>query len=89
MQVYLTPEEHQALREEAHRSGVSMTEVVRNLIETHLLNGRPSPTDFRDLLGIAPVGRRTDFANTKDHMLRDEVNDLYGHKRALREPGPR
>jgi hypothetical protein len=36
-QVYLTPEQHAALRRAAERTGVSMTEELRRLIDRHLL----------------------------------------------------
>ena len=36
-QVYLTPEQHAALRRAAATSGISMTEELRRLIDRHLL----------------------------------------------------
>ena len=36
-QVYLTAEQHAALRRAAERTGVSMTEELRRLIDRHLL----------------------------------------------------
>jgi hypothetical protein len=66
--VYLTPEQHAALKDAAARRGSSMTELVRHLIEEHLLGDAP-PTDLTSLAGTASVGRPTDVANEKGAML--------------------
>ena len=82
--MYLTSEQHRILSEEARRSGRSMTEVVRQLIEKHLRGGAPPPTDFGDLVGAAHVGHRTNIAKDKDRLIREAVGDLHRRKRALR-----
>ena len=78
MQIYLTPEQHAALRDEAHRSGRSMTQVVRDLVECHLRNGLP-PTDLSDLIGAFDVGHPTNIAEDKDRMIQDAISDLRRH----------
>jgi hypothetical protein len=78
MQIYLTPEQHMALADEARRSGRSMTQVVRDLIESHLCNGLP-PTDLSDLVGVADVGHPTNIAEDKDRMLDEAFSDILGH----------
>jgi hypothetical protein len=72
-QIYLTPDQHQALQDHARRSGRSMTEVVRDLIEAHLLRGGPPPTDLSELAGAVHTGRRTDVAAERDRMLSDAI----------------
>jgi hypothetical protein len=79
MQVYLTPEQHAALRQAAERSGRSMTEVVRQLIETELMNEVTPPTDFSDLVSVVHLGRPTNIAEEKDQMLAEAVSALHGH----------
>ena len=84
LQVYLTSEQHRILSEEARRSGRSMTEVVRQLIDRHLRGAAPPPTDFGDLVGVAQVGHPTNIAEGKDRMIREAVGDLYRRKRPVR-----
>jgi hypothetical protein len=50
-----------------------MTEVIRDLIETHLVQGAPPPSDLSDLAGAVRTGRRTDVAAERDEMLADAV----------------
>ena len=83
LQVYLASEQHRLPSEEAQRSGRSMTEVVRQLIEKHLRSGARPPTDFGDLVGAAHVGHPTDIAKDKDRMIREAVGDLHRRKRAV------
>lgn len=74
-QIYLTPEQHQAVQERARSTGRSMTEVIRELIDLHLVGSQP-PTDLSDLAGAVRVGRPTDVAAERDQMLSDAVRDL-------------
>lgn len=74
-QIYLSPEQHAALRKEAARSGRSMTAVVRELIDTHILAEGPPPTDFGVLVGSVRFGRPTDIAANKDQMISDAIAD--------------
>lgn len=66
--IYMTDEQHAALKEAAERSGSSMTELVRGLIDRHVM-GDVAPTDLTPLIGSIPVGHPTDVANEKDAML--------------------
>jgi hypothetical protein len=84
LQVYLTPDQHQILSDEARRSGRSMTEVIRQLIDKHLRGAAAPPTDFSDLVGAAHIGKPINVAEDKDRMIREAVGDLYRRKRALR-----
>jgi hypothetical protein len=65
------------MRQAAARSGRSMTEIVRQLIETQLMNEVSPPTDFSDLIGVVCLGRPTNIAGEKDQMLADAVSALY------------
>lgn len=72
-QIYLTPEQHRAVWDQARQSGRSMTEVIRDLVETYLVRGTPPPTDLSDLAGAVRIGRVTDVAAERDQMLADAV----------------
>ena len=75
-QVYLTPEQHDALQEAARTAGRSMTEIIRELVEQHLMRSGPPPTDISDLAGAVRAGRQTDVAADRDSMLADAVRGL-------------
>ena len=72
-QIYLTAEQHRVVQERARRSGRSMAEVIRNLIEIHLVRGTPPPTDLSGLAGVVRTGRPTDVAAERDGMPADAV----------------
>jgi hypothetical protein len=75
-QVYLTPEQHRVLAETARAAGCSMAEIIRELVERHLMPGGPPPTDLSDLAGAVRTGRPTDVAADRDRMLADAVRGL-------------
>jgi len=84
-QIYLTEAEHAALQRAAVRSGVSMTAVIRDLIEKHLLANEPPPTDLTPLIGAAGPGRPTDVATEKQQMLDEALYaDFRRHERPFR-----
>ncbi len=78
LQVYLTPEQHSALKEAARRSRKAMTELVREAIEREFVSGRPPPTDLSDMVGILRSGEPTDVARDRDRMLIEVLHDLRG-----------
>lgn len=59
-QVYFTAVQHRALRRAARREGVSMTELLRRLVDRHV-QGRPGPSPDKELLmafvGLGDSGR--------------------------------
>ena len=75
-QIYLTPEQHRALQESAHAAGRSMADLIRELVDQHILRQGPPPTDLSDLAGVVRTGRRTDVAGERDRMLEDAVRGL-------------
>jgi hypothetical protein len=84
--VYLTAEQYAALHEAAVAYGKPMTDVVRDLIESHLMPGGRLPTDLSDLAGSVSVGHATEVATNKDAMIEEALADLRGHERPLRVP---
>jgi hypothetical protein len=71
-QVYLTEEQHAALHRAAERSGVSMTEELRRLIDRHLLAKGADPALAREayfrFVGIGESGA-ADVAERHDDYL--------------------
>lgn len=55
-QVYRTPEQHRALQQAARAGGCSMAEIIRELVEQHLMPAGPPPTDLSDLAGAVRTG---------------------------------
>ncbi len=73
-QVYLTEEQHQALRRASERNGVSMTEELRRLIDRHLLaKGRDPYSEREPLFAFVGIGEcgESDVAERHDHYLVD------------------
>jgi hypothetical protein len=75
-QIYLTLEQHRALQESARAAGRSMADLIRELVDQHIMRGGPPPTDLSDLAGAVRTGRRTDVAAERDSMLADAVRGL-------------
>jgi hypothetical protein len=71
-QIYLTKEQHDALHRSAQRSGVSMTEELRRLIDRHLLAKGVDPMLAREVIfsfvGIGESGVH-DVAERHDDYL--------------------
>lgn len=71
-QVYLTPKQHRALKKEAAREGVSMTELLRRLVDAHLLGGRDKRRPAKErILAFVALGEsgRKDVSANHDRML--------------------
>jgi hypothetical protein len=75
-QIYLQAEQHAALAAAARRSGRSMTQVVRDLIDTHLVPDAAPPTDLSGLIGSIDLGVPTNVAQDKDRMLAEALTDV-------------
>ncbi|MSQ22983.1 MAG: hypothetical protein EXR58_00250 [Chloroflexi bacterium] len=88
-QIYLTEAEHAAVQGEAGRSGLSMTAVIRGLVEQHLMADKVAPTDLTDLIGVVSTLNPTDVGARKDAMLYEAlIGDIRGHERPLRVAEP-
>ena len=70
--VYLTPEQHRALRRLSTRTGRSMSDLVREMLQTYLF-GEGLPTDLSDLAGAVDVGHPTDISRDRDDLLADAL----------------
>ena len=81
-QVYLPASNHRAVRDEARRAGVSMTELVRRIVQQHL-TGRGGVTVFRKdaVLSFVGLGRSGRARVSERH---DEALDKAFRARAVR-----
>lgn len=71
-QVYLTPKQHRALKREAAREGVSMTEMLRRIVDLHLLGPRDRRRPPKELvLSFVALGEsgRKDVSENHDREL--------------------
>ena len=71
-QVYLSEEQHRALRQAARREGISMTALLRRLVERELLKDRKNHDGAGDaIMGLADLGRsgRSDISEKHDEAL--------------------
>ncbi len=77
-QVYLTPAQHRALKKEAARQGVSMTEVLRRLVDAQL-HGRRGvlPIGKEAVMSFVGLGksRRADTSERHDRALDQAFRD--------------
>jgi len=84
-QIYLSEAEHAALRREAERTGTSITAVVRDLVERHLIATGEPPTDLTSLIGAISTPQATDVATDRDRLLyEDLLGDIRRHERPVR-----
>lgn len=71
-QVYLTPKQHRALKREASRQRVSMTEILRRILDMHLLGlgsgGRPAKELVLSFVALGESGRK-DVSASHDRAL--------------------
>ena len=65
--MYLTPEQHRALHDLSVRTGRSMSDLVREMLQTYLFGETP-PTDLSDLAGAVEPRYSTSF-----HLLEPGV----------------
>jgi hypothetical protein len=75
-QVYFTAEQHAALHRAAARDGVSMTEVLRRLVDRHLLAkgaDRREGEAFFSFVGIGESGL-SDVAERHDDYLSEPID---------------
>jgi hypothetical protein len=73
-QVYLKPTQHRALRRAAARQGVSMTELLRRLVDRYLArpSARPDFTkeEVMSFVGLGETGR-SDISEQHDEALQE------------------
>lgn len=77
-QVYLSEPQHRALKEEARREGISMTEHLRRILSAHFEGHRGianfSKEDVLSFVGLGASGR-TDGSEHHDRALDEALRD--------------
>jgi hypothetical protein len=67
-QVYLTAEQHAALRRAAEREGSSMTEVLRRMVDRQLMGSRQAPRfDKEAVLSFVGLGESGESGISAEH----------------------
>jgi Ribbon-helix-helix protein, copG family len=77
-QVYLSEEQHRALRQTARREGISMTALLRRMVERELLGRLQSQDYAKDaIMALADLGRsgRSDISENHDEALAEAFRD--------------
>jgi Ribbon-helix-helix protein, copG family len=77
-QVYFSEEQHRALRRAAKREGVSMTALLRRMVERELLGRTTKPDYSKDaIMAIVGLGRsgRSDISENHDEALAEAFRD--------------
>ena len=69
-QIYLEPDDHRALLEEARERGISLAGLLREIVSSWT-SGPPSPTGFDALIGLVDEGEPTDVARRQGEYRRD------------------
>lgn len=87
-QIYLDPEDHRRLVDEAHRRGMSLAALIRELVRERLSSRSfPAPDGFGPLIGVASSAEPTDVAAREDAYLEDALDDRYRKKMGYRPDG--
>ena len=80
-QIYLDADDHRRLRDEAHRRGLSLAALLREIVRERLAP-RPPPdlAGFDALIGIVDSGEPTDVARHEDDYKADALDARYRKK---------
>jgi len=72
-QLYLTKRQHEALRRAAARAGLSMTELVRRLIDRQFVRSRTRERSKEAVMSFIGLGEsgRADVSERHDEALRE------------------
>jgi hypothetical protein len=71
-QVYLEPEQHRSLKREASERGISLAELLREIVRDHLRRERPRE-EFLRIVGLGRSGR-SDVAEEHDRYLAEAIS---------------
>jgi hypothetical protein len=77
-QVYFSEEQHRALRQAARREGISMTALLRRMVEREVLGKLESQDYAKDaIMLLANLGRsgRSDVSENHDEALAEAFRD--------------
>ncbi|WP_027355856.1 ribbon-helix-helix domain-containing protein [Desulfofundulus thermocisternus] len=74
-QIYLRPEQHRALLDEAAKKGISLAELIRQIVSEHLeRQERKAPKEaFLRIIGMGASGRK-DVSELHDYYLAEVLD---------------
>ena len=90
-QIYLDPEQHRKLIEEASSRGVSLAALLRDLVQTHL-ESRETPggeKTFDSITAIVDLDVSTDLVGDWDAAMSQAMKDRYRKKTGTAKRGRR
>ena len=71
-QIYLEPEQHRSLKREARERGISLAELLRQIVEDYLRKKRPRE-EFLRIVGLGRSGK-SDIAAEHDRCLAEVIS---------------
>jgi len=81
-QIYLPPEQHRALLNEAAQKGISLAELVRKIVAEHLKQQEEIPVKAKKSVFMRIVGlgasRKIDTSERHDYYLAEALVDDHG-----------
>ncbi|MGH2355169.1 MAG: CopG family transcriptional regulator [Chloroflexota bacterium] len=77
-QIYLEPEQHRSLKAEAQRRGISLAQLLRQLVDESLVRPRPRG-DLSRIVGLWDSGG-SDVARHKDEYIAQAIAEHHGRQ---------
>lgn len=74
-QVYITPEHHAFLKEEAQKRGVALTELLRCILDEYVHQARPKE-DFMKIVALGESGR-SDVSDKHDKYISEALKSEH------------
>lgn len=89
-QIYLEPEHHRRLVEEARARGVSLASLLREIVADHVSERAPryASKGFDAIIGIAGGDEPTDIVGRWDEYMDEAMDALYEKKMSLLSSDP-
>ena len=90
-QIYLQPEAHRLLVEEARGRGLSLTGLLREIVTLHVRERVEAyrPRGLEAIIGIAGKGEPTNVARDQDEMIADALDARLDKKLGRRQADAR
>jgi hypothetical protein len=73
IQIYLDPEVHRHLKEQAREEGISLSELIQRVAKDYLRK-EAAPKDYLAIVGLGQSGK-TDISEKHDDYLAQAVSD--------------
>lgn len=81
-QIYLAPEQHKSLKQKAAKKGVSLAQLIREILTAHLKQNegleKPAREIYMGLVGLGQSGLSDVSARHDDYLTEVLKNDHHG-----------